>query len=145
MKIQVINAESKMYAITERFQSFGFCLDCKFFQYPAALWAPIHRWQIDLDADANAQREKKKGLNERSCYRILFVTLKVAWSSMAQPAKWITNETWVPWSDSDQKRTGKILSPISKSAFAFFVIFGQPSLSNSYLHDVATFMWGQAN
>ena len=59
MKIQVINAESKMYAITERFQSFGFCLDCKFFQYPAALWAPIHRWQIDFDADAKSQREKK--------------------------------------------------------------------------------------
>ena len=112
-----------MYAITERFQSFGFCLDCKLFQYPAALWAPIHRWQIDFDADAKAQREKK-GLNERSCYRILFVTLKVAWSSMAQPAKWITNETWVQWSDSDQKRTGKILSPISDSAFAFLSFSG---------------------
>ena len=75
------------------------------------------------------RKGRKKGPNERSCYRILFVTLKVAWSSMAQPAKWITNETWVQWSDSDQKRTGKILSPISKSAFAFYVIFGQPSLS----------------
>ena len=134
----LLNAEPIMYGITEKFQSFGFCLDCKFFQYPAALWAPIHRWQIDFDADAKAQREKK-GLNERSCYRILFVTLKVAWSSMAQPAKWITNETWVPWSDSDQKRTGKMLSPISKSAFAFYVIFGQPSLSKlspSLCHDI---------
>ena len=60
MKNQVINAEPIMYGITEKFQSFGFCLDCKFVQYPAALWAPIHRWQIDLDADANAQREKKR-------------------------------------------------------------------------------------
>ena len=68
------------------------------------------------------RKGRKKGPNERSCYRILFVTLKVAWSSMAQPAKWITNETWVRWSDSDQKRTGKILSPISKSAFAFFFL-----------------------
>ena len=77
MKNQVINADPIMYGITERSKVLVSAWIVNSFNIlpPYEHQSIVGKLILIL---MPKRKGRKKGLNERSCYRILFVTLKVA-------------------------------------------------------------------